>query len=393
MRIAFITSMDRGIPLFILNELNYYFSHGIEGKVFFVMSRPGVYMPPEHWHSVYLSPFNAFVHQITYLFKNPKKYIELLFDALKHRTLFEFFIAWEFAQHMHDCTHIHAFFADHKLVIARYCAAILQKTFSCSVYGYDVYCPKNRELIKEIYKHTEFVVATNLLFKELLNRNFGVPQEKIILARTVVDASKYSNSIEYTPEDRKVAEAVATQRNAFKILCVARLVYRKGVHILIHAISMLVRKKRNVVLWIVGDGVERRNLEKLAEKLGISQHVQFFGALGVENLLPLYQNCDLYCQPSITDPGGDKEGLPVAMTEAMAFEKVVIATRHADIPNVIREILVPENNAEALADAIERVIEMPEQMRKAIGVKNREIVLQEFSEKNYDRVIARFLSL
>jgi glycosyltransferase involved in cell wall biosynthesis len=261
------------------------------------------------------------------------------------------------------------------------------------VYGYDVYCPKNRELIKEIYRHTEFVVATNLLFKELLNRNFGVPQEKIILARTVVDASKYSNSIEYTPEDRKVAEAVATQRNAFKILCVARLVYRKGVHILIHAISMLVRKKRNVVLWIVGDGVERRNLEKLAEKLGISQHVQFFGALGVENLLPLYQNCDLYCQPSITDPGGDKEGLPVAMTEAMAFEKVVIATRHADIPNVIREILVPENNAEALADAIERVIEMPEQMRKAIGVKNREIVLQEFSEKNYDRVIAGFLSL
>lgn len=389
MKIAFITSLDRGIPLFLLNEINYYLDHGVNGRVFFVMKRKGTYMPPPDWTQHYMHPLKTLLAQLPAFLKNPARYISLLPTALRTRTLFEFMIAWEFAEKMHDCERIHAFFADHKLVIGYYCKQILGRKLSCSVYGYDVYIPKNRALIKQIYKEIDFVVATNLLFAKMLQNEFEVPPEKIVLARTVVDLEKYSNARKYTAPLQKVNAAIASAGNKFKILVVARLVYRKGIHVLIRAVSKI-NERADIVLWIVGDGVERRKLEQLAEKLGIAKNVVFFGSLSVENLLPLYQNCDLYCQPSITDPSGDKEGLPVAMTEAMAFEKPVIATDHADIPNVLDEIIAPENDADALALAIRKVMEMPAEKRLVLGRRNREIVEREFSERNYEIVLERF---
>jgi len=388
MRVAFITSLDKGLPLFLLNEIKYYIEHGIKAKVFFVMRRPGTYMPPKEWEQYYMSPIKTLLCQLPSFFKNPKLYLSLLFHALKNKALFEFLIAWDFASKMKDCQGIHAFFADHKLIIGYYCKKILDKKLSCSVYGYDVYIPKNKELIKAILKQTEFVVATNLLFSQILKDNFCLPEEKILLARTAVDLDKYSNAHNYVPKQSWVKEVIERCKGKFVILVVARLVYRKGVHVLIKALARL-REKERVVLWIVGDGPERRKLERLTSSLGLSSKVVFFGALGQEDLLPLYQNCQIYCQPSITDPSGDKEGLPVAMTEAMAFEKVVIATSHADIPNVLTSILVAENDVDALAKAIEEVMAMSEEERKRMGKRNREIVERYFSEKNYEKVIER----
>ncbi|MCX8173889.1 MAG: glycosyltransferase family 4 protein [Thermoplasmata archaeon] len=390
MKVAFITSLDRGIPLFLLNEIRYYMGHGVNGKVFFVMKRPGTYMPPPEWDKHYMDPLKTLLAQIPAFVRRPKLYLSLLLTAIKTRTLFEFMIAAEFAEKMRECDRIHAFFADHKLVIGYYCKKILGKKLSCSVYGYDVYIPKNKSLIKEIYRETDFVVATNLLFAALLQRDFGVPAEKIVLARTVVDVERYSNARKYQAAAAEVSRAIGAARDKFKILVVARLVYRKGVHVLLQAIAEM-KDREKVVLWVVGDGAEREKLMELAGKLGLARNVVFFGSLSVENLLPLYQNCDLYCQPSITDPSGDKEGLPVAMTEAMAFEKPVIATSHADIPNVLQEILVPENDHNALASAIQKVMAMPAEERALLGMKNREIVVRKFSERNYERVLARFL--
>ncbi|MGC8912664.1 MAG: glycosyltransferase family 4 protein [Thermoplasmata archaeon] len=394
MKVAFITSLNCGIPLFLLNEINYYTRHGLKARIFFVMNHRGIYMPPPEWEKYYLDPKKAALRQIVYFFRTPSLYIRLLHRALKTRTLFEFLIAWDFAQHMGDCKRIHAFFADHKLIIGHYCKKILGKPLplSCSVYGYDVYIPKNKELIKQIYRETDFVVATNPLFAKILMEEFEVPKEKIMLARTVVDLVKYSNNTNHIPKDPKIAKEIEKVKGSFKILVVARLVYRKGVHILLHALKKVIEQEKNVVLWVVGEGIEKASLKKLAEKLGIEKHVIFFGALSVENLLPLYQNCDLYCQPSITDPSGDKEGFPVALSEAMAFEKVVIATKHADIPSVVpEEFLVPEEDINALARAIAHVIEMDKETRKCIGRKNREIAEREFSNKNYDMVIQKLM--
>lgn len=390
-KVAFITSLNEGIPLFLLNEINYYLEHGIRGKVFFVMRRPGTYMPPEEWEQYYMSPLKTLLSQIPGFFKKPRLYLSLLAHALRNKTLFEFLIAWDFVRNMEDCQAIHAFFADHKLIIGYYCKKILGKNLSCSVYGYDVYLPKNMELIKAIFRETDFVVATNLLFSQLLHEKFSLPEEKILLARTVVRLDKYSNAQRYEAKQDWVKATIERCRGKFVILVVARLVFRKGIHVLLRALAK-VKEKERVVLWVVGDGPERQKLEKLTRSLGLSSQVIFFGSLAVDDLLPLYQNCQIYCQPSITDPGGDKEGLPVAMTEAMAFEKPVIATKHADIPNVLPSILVPENDVEALAEAIETLMKMSEEELKRMGKRNREIVEREFSEQNYEKVIARFTS-
>ncbi|MEM4293823.1 MAG: glycosyltransferase, partial [Thermoplasmata archaeon] len=306
MKVAFITSLDRGIPLFLLNEINYYLGHGIDGTVFFVMNRKGTYMPPPEWKQHYMDPARTIFCQFSCFLKNPGLYLKLLLKALKTRTLFEFMIALEFAERMKDCQRIHAFFADHKLIIGWYCKQVLGKKLSCSVYGYDVYIPRNRDLIRRILKETEFVVATNTLFARLLAEEFEVPKDKIVLARTVVDLERYSNKRRYRAMSGSVERRIEEARGKFRILVVARLVYRKGIHVLLKALSKI-RNRENVVLWVVGDGRERKRLERLARALGIARNVVFFGSLGVENLLPLYQNCDLYCQPSITDPSGDKE--------------------------------------------------------------------------------------
>lgn len=145
-----------------------------------------------------------------------------------------------------------------------------------------------------------------------------------------------------------------------QILAIGRLIERKGHVYLVQALAELTKRRSDVRLTILGRGSERARLESLIHELGLADKVRLLDYVSDEELAELYQQCDLLVQPSITDSGGDFEGLGMVLLEAMSYQKPVVATRVGGILDIVRHnetgVLVEERDPQALAQAIEAVL-------------------------------------
>jgi colanic acid/amylovoran biosynthesis glycosyltransferase len=159
----------------------------------------------------------------------------------------------------------------------------------------------------------------------------------------------------------------------FEILCVGRLVARKGFYVLFTALERLVLEGRAVRLRIAGDGPERLGLERDAAERGLMRHVIFEGWQNTAGVSALYQQADIFALPSFA------EGIPVVLMEAMATEIACVATSIAGIPELIRNdvdgLLVQPSNEEELAAALARLLDEPE-LRLRLGKSARQRVVE-----------------
>lgn len=155
---------------------------------------------------------------------------------------------------------------------------------------------------------------------------------------------------------------------------VGRLTPVKGLTYLLQSVSILLRQRANVRLLIVGDGVIRKDLEAQARDLGIGENVVFLGHR--EDTDELLQALDIFVLPSLN------EGIPMALLEAMAASRAVVASRVGGIPEIVEDgvdgILVEPMNSTQLAENCGRLIESPEIAMK-MGEQARKRVVQEFS--------------
>ena len=148
----------------------------------------------------------------------------------------------------------------------------------------------------------------------------------------------------------------------------------------------------DIELWVVGNKVEGYadiDLEGLAKKIGIEDKVCFFGQQTGNALRMFFNECDIFCLPSVTVEGGEGEGIPVSLMEAMSYEKPVISTIHKGIPELVKEELVKEKDVDGLVKALRKLIENSELRRKQ-GKKNRKIVVERYSKKNIENLISIF---
>lgn len=157
--------------------------------------------------------------------------------------------------------------------------------------------------------------------------------------------------------DLDVFRQAATERTTppagLRLLFVGRLVEKKGLAVLLDALRAL--ESEDVSLTVVGDGPLRAELEAAAQGMP----VQFVGQLGRSELVVTYAHHDVIVVPSVHATSGDKDGLPVALLEAMGSGCAVIAS---DIPGINEAIvpgesglLVPSGDVVALAAAVRRV--------------------------------------
>lgn len=157
---------------------------------------------------------------------------------------------------------------------------------------------------------------------------------------------------------------------------VGRFVPIKDLATLIGAFAQVVQHVPDAVLLMVGDGPVRSELESLVATLSLQRQVHFLG--WIEELAPLYATIDICALASLN------EGTPVALIEAMAAAKAVVATRVGGIADVVEHertgLLVPPGDPEALADAIARLAADPGE-RCRMGAAGRQAVVARFSHE------------
>ncbi len=178
----------------------------------------------------------------------------------------------------------------------------------------------------------------------------------------------------------------------FRILIVAFFGPTKGHEILLRAVKELGHD--DVEVWVVGghDGRDPIDVPALAKSIGVESQVAFFGKLSGPALAAVYHACDVFCLPCHQDSQGGCEGFPAVIIEAMAYGKPIITTRHTEIPRVVEQILVDEQNVPQLVEALERVYHSAA-LRKELGIRSRELAEEHFSPYNVTDRLSLFMSL
>lgn len=169
--------------------------------------------------------------------------------------------------------------------------------------------------------------------------------------------------------------SVKEESDEFKILFVSRLIERKGLQFIIPQLKKIQDStEKSVKLIVVGDGPYRETLERIAEENHVSDMVEFVGQKGKEEIVPFYQNADLFILPS------SKEGMPNVVLEAMACGLPIIMT-----PCEGSAELICENGYKAerkeFADYIIKLIGDNE-MRKEMSINSNKRVKNFFSWKH-----------
>ena len=164
---------------------------------------------------------------------------------------------------------------------------------------------------------------------------------------------------------------------------VGRLTSVKGLPYLLMAAKNLLNLGMTVKVLIVGEGSIRSDLETQARDLGISEDVVFAGYR--EDTDDLLRAMDIFVLPSLS------EGIPMALLEAMAASRVVIASRVGGIPEVIDDgvegFLVEPRDVNGLTETCLRLIQSPV-MAKEMGEKARKRVERDFSAEEMAHRVA-----
>lgn len=171
------------------------------------------------------------------------------------------------------------------------------------------------------------------------------------------------------------------------ILTVAKLYERKGLDILLEAVSRLKARLDGHRFLIIGDGPEESRLKRLAADLGIDQHVALLGEVPSREIPMWFQHCEFFVLPSRSEPFG------IVLLEAMTLGKAVVATRVGGIPEFIKNrntgLLVESGDSQALSEGILRLLQDHE-LRARLGKNGLQSVETRY---DYRQLVLRYEEL
>jgi len=178
------------------------------------------------------------------------------------------------------------------------------------------------------------------------------------------------------------------------IVCVSRLVPRKGQDTLVKALPHVRRQVPDAALLLVSGGPHRRKIERLARDLGVEEHVFMTGSVPWEELPAHYAAGDVFAMPCRTRNFGlDVEGLGIVYLEASAVGLPVVAGDSGGAPDAVVEgetgFVVPGRDVDALTDRLVTLLKDPALARK-MGSAGREWVRSSWT---WDSQAARLIEL
>jgi glycosyltransferase involved in cell wall biosynthesis len=275
--------------------------------------------------------------------------------------------------------HLHAHMAHVPATIAMYAAHELGIGFSFTGHANDLFA--NRTLLAEKINRARFVACISYWHRSFYRAIAEIPDDRLPVVRAGVDVPRCQG-------------LERGERRSPRIVSVGRLVAKKGFDILLEAIADIRRNYPDIHVEIVGEGVERAVLEAQISRLSLAHHVTLTGALRHAEVLKTLENADVFVLPCRIDPLGDRDGIPVALMEAMARGVCVVSGDLPTIRELVRPdetgVLVSPGDSSALGSALSRLL-LDRELRDRLGAAGRSWVEQEFSTApNVARLISAF---
>jgi glycosyltransferase involved in cell wall biosynthesis len=264
--------------------------------------------------------------------------------------------------------------------------------FSLAARGDDLE-PAEPDLLRKL-EESSFIRANNQADRERMHRMLPPGREdKITLVY---------NSLTLKPSvSGPLRSAAHSGDGKVRLLAVGRFSATKGFEYLMEACALLGERGFPFRLTLVGGGGLAaggglgRQLADMRDRLGLGAYVAMPGLVSHDELPALLAAHDIFVAPCVIAPGGQRDGIPNVIIEAMAFGLPVISTEVGAIPELVHNgesgITVPEQNAAALADAVERLNADPAAARR-MAENGRRLALEMFDEaSNIRKLRAMFV--
>jgi len=229
--------------------------------------------------------------------------------------------------------------------------------------------PGARSMLRRVARGTDIVTYLGEYTRVRLARGIG---DLTTLERLApgVDTDQFRPTIDGSAVRRRYG-----LRDRPVIVCVSRLVRRKGQDTLIRALPEIRRRVRDAALLIVGGGPYRSTLEVIAREVGVGEHVFITGSVPWSDLASYYAAGEVFAMPCRTRRGGlDVEGLGIVYLEASATGLPVVAGDSGGAPDAVLDgqtgFVVPGRDAGALVDRLTALL-VDTTLAKRLGAAGR----------------------
>ncbi len=263
--------------------------------------------------------------------------------------------------------YLHAHWGTHSALFAYQLSILTGLPYSVTLHAHDLYI--HQVMLGEKLRNAETVVTISEHNREMISDLYPDVADKVEVVHCGVDVA----TISPRPE--------APNNQPPKVAVVAGLREYKGHAYLIEAHKILHQRGIDMRLDIVGDGPLRTELEAMAANSPIAEQIVFHGARPVDEAIKIVSQADAFVLPSVVLNNGRKDGIPVALMEAMALEVPVISTRVSGIPELVEHevtgLLADERDPTDLADALERML-TDHELRDRLAGAGRQRVVEQF---------------
>ncbi|SFL58642.1 glycosyltransferase [Methylobacterium pseudosasicola] len=285
-----------------------------------------------------------------------------------------------------EVAHIHVHFLHTPASVARYAALLTGRRWSFSAHAKDIWTTPAWELTEKLRDAAWGVTCT----RDGLARLEALAPGRTRLAYHGLDLARFP-----APPPLRAPRDGTDPADPLRLLCVGRLVAKKGHDDLIDALAAL-PEDLHWRLDLIGGGELRGALEARVRERSLTERVTFLGALAQPAVVAAMRAADLFVLPTKPAPGGDRDGLPNVLMEAASQALPILATAFAGTPEFITDgehgTLVPPGEPVALATALARLASDPT-LRLRLGEAARVRLVRDFSEAAAIDLIADALRL
>ncbi|MCK6423493.1 MAG: glycosyltransferase [Burkholderiaceae bacterium] len=244
--------------------------------------------------------------------------------------------------------HLHAHWATYPSTSAMWMAERLGLPFSFTAHAHDIFLED--QLLGPKLARARFAVTISDFNRRFLARERG---HAAALGMHVIHCGVSPQGFAFQPEGREPR----------LVMAVGRLDEIKGFPDLIEACGLLQQRGVDFRCEIIGEGPLRGRLEAAIARLGLQDRVRLLGARQQEEVRALLYRASVFVLPSVVTDSGDRDGIPVALMEAMAAGLPVVSTQVSGIPELVIDddtgLTAPEHDPALLASRIERLLADP----------------------------------
>lgn len=252
--------------------------------------------------------------------------------------------------------------------------------FSAGAHAYDIYEHGGDWWLKEKLEHALFIHTSTEMGRQSL-LELGLEPSRVHCIHRGLD---------HMPKFKPMRES----RDPVRLLCVARLVEKKGLRHQMEIYAALRRAGVAFTARIVGDGPLRVELERLAGNLGVAGDITFAGHLPHHEVWRHLEWADVLLHSGVIAASGDRDGLPNVIPEAMSIGVVVVTSPTAATTEAVTAgvsgLVVPVDDPAAWVEAL-RQIGRDDRLFETLRVNARHWVEENFdAHKNAERLLNQF---